>query len=166
MTPTRSATPAVEEPPALLKADLGWLCARTLTAYRDAAEPAVQNMPCGMRGYLVLAAAASGRANNQLEVARHLCIDRSVMVGVLDTLEQAGLVTRKPNPTDRRERAIAITAAGRKRLSAIQATLDSATGQVLAPLTANQRESLLDMLHTVVAHICAAGHRSASDDCR
>src|SRR6266568_6697382 len=112
MTPSRSAPAAIEEPTELLKADLGWLCAQTLTAYLRAAEPVVQNMPGGMRGYLVLAAAASGCANNQLEVARRLGVDRSVMVGLLDNLEQAALVTRKPNPTDRRERAIAVTPSG------------------------------------------------------
>jgi DNA-binding MarR family transcriptional regulator len=153
MTPTRSGTAAIAEPPALLKADLGWLCAQTLTAYLRAAEPAVENMPGGMRGYLVLAAAKSGCANNQLEVARRLCVDRSVMVGLLDTLEQAGLVARKPNPTDRRERAIAITTAGSKRLTAIQAQLEGATAQLLAPLAPKQRDGFLAALHTVVAHI-------------
>src|SRR6266487_1647574 len=112
MTPSKTSAAATAEPPELLKADLGWLCAQTLTAYLRAAEPVVRNMPGGMRGYLVLAAAASGCANNQLEVARRLGVDRSVMVGLLDSIEHAGLVTRKPNPTDRHERAIAVTPSG------------------------------------------------------
>lgn len=166
MGPTRSATAAVDEPPELLREDLGWLCGRTLKAYLRAAEPALQNMPGGMRGYLVLAAAASNCANNQLEVARRLRIDRSVMVGLLDNLEEAGLVARKPNPTDRRERAVAITPAGRKRLTAIQTHLENVSGHILEPLTANQRESFLVMLHTVVAGIDATDRQSSPDDCR
>jgi DNA-binding MarR family transcriptional regulator len=153
MTPSKTATVAIDEPPALLRANLGWLCSKVLMAYRDAAEPAVEDIAGGMRGYLVLAAAASGCANNQLEVARRLGVDRSVMVGLLDSLEQAGLVTRRPNPTDRRERAIALTPAGTKRLTEIRARLEQASDQVLAPLSAEQRDGLLAALHTVVANI-------------
>jgi DNA-binding MarR family transcriptional regulator len=165
MTPSRSATATIAEPPERLKTDLGWLCAQTLMAYRRAAEPAMETMPGGMRGYLVLAAAASGCANNQLEVARRLGVDRSVMVGLLDTLEDAGLVARKPNPTDRRERTIAITAAGNKRLTAIQARLERATEHVLAPLSDTQRDSFLDALHTVVAHLALSESRPSADGC-
>jgi DNA-binding MarR family transcriptional regulator len=155
----------IDEPPELLKADLGWLCAQMMTAYKRAADPAVADMPAGLRGYLVLAAAASGCANNQLELARRLGVDRSVMVGVLDDLEKAGLVARKPNPTDRRERTIAPTPAGTRRLAAIQRKLERATEHVLAPLSASQRESFLGMLHTVVAGIGAADGRLAPDPC-
>jgi DNA-binding MarR family transcriptional regulator len=155
MATTRPAA-VIDEPPAQLKADLGWLCAQTLAAYAGAAEPAVRDLPCGMRGYLVLAAAASGCANNQLEVARRLGIDRSVMVGLLDSLELAGLVARQPNPTDRRERVIAITASGSARLATIQAQLENARAHVLAPLTPKQRQGFVEALHTVVAHIGTA----------
>jgi hypothetical protein len=96
MTPSKAATAAIAEPPELLKADLGWLCGQMLTAYLRGADSAIHTMPGGMRGYLVLAAAASGCANNQIEVARRLGVDRSVMVGLLDTLDQAGLVARRP----------------------------------------------------------------------
>jgi DNA-binding MarR family transcriptional regulator len=122
-------------------------------------------MPGGMRGYLVLAAAASGCANNQLEVARRLGVDRSVMVGLLDNLEQAGLVARKPNPTDRRERVIAITTAGSKRLAAIQTKLEDVTAHLLAPLTADQRCGFLEALHTVVAQIALSEGRSSATEC-
>jgi DNA-binding MarR family transcriptional regulator len=163
MKPSRSAT--LDEPPILLKANLGWLCAQVLTAYHRAAATAVATMPAGLRGYLVLAAAASGCANNQLEVARHLGVDRSVMVGVLDDLEAAGLVARKPNPTDRRERAIAVTPAGTKRLAAVQRQLERATEHVLAPLSVSSRESFLDLLNAVVAGIPATDARLATEPC-
>jgi DNA-binding MarR family transcriptional regulator len=148
----RSAA-VIDEPPAQLKADLGWLCAQTLTAYLRAAEPVVTDVPGGMRGYLVLAAAASGCANTQLEVARRLGVDRSVMVGLVDTLESAELVTRQPNPTDRRERVIAITPAGNRRLAAIQKQLEGVTAEMLTPLSAKEREGFQEALYAVVAHV-------------
>jgi DNA-binding MarR family transcriptional regulator len=165
MAPSRSALETTPETPALLRTDLGWLCAQVLSAYRRAAGPAVANMPAGLRGYFVLAAASSGCANNQLEVARHLGVDRSVMVGILDDLQDAGLVARKPNPTDRRERAITITPAGTKRLTAIQSRLERATEHVLGPLPASQRDRFLEMLHTVVAGMSASDIAAGSEPC-
>ncbi|MDX6287162.1 MAG: hypothetical protein QOG53_2647 [Frankiales bacterium] len=165
MAPSRSTLETTAETPALLKADLGWLCAQVLAAYRRAAGPAVANVPAGLRGYLVLAAASSGCANNQLEVARHLGVDRSVMVGILDDLEDAGLVARKPNPTDRRERTIAVTPAGTKRLATIQRQLERATEHVLGPLSASQRERFLEMLHTVVAPMSATDIAAGPEQC-
>lgn len=162
---TRSASVVVSEPPELLKADLGWLCAKVLRAYKGAAEPAVRDVPGGMRGYLVLAAAASGCANNQLEVARRLGVDRSVMVGLLDSLERAGLVARKPNPTDRRERAIIVTPAGGKRLDAIQKQLERTGENLLSPLSAQQRDGLIEALHTVVARLELSDGSSSADEC-
>jgi DNA-binding MarR family transcriptional regulator len=155
----------VDEPPELLKADLGWLCAKILAAYKAAAEPAVRDVPGGMRGYLVLAAAASGCANNQLEVARRLGVDRSVMVGLLDNLERAGLVARRPNPTDRRERAIIVTPAGGERLEAIQTQLGRASVRLLSPLSAEQRDGLLGALHTVVAGLEVSNDRFSAGEC-
>jgi DNA-binding MarR family transcriptional regulator len=87
------------------------------------------------------------------------------MVGLLDILEQAGLVARRPNPTDRRERTIAITTAGVKRLTATQAQLEGATEQVLAPLSAKQRDGLLGALHAVVAHLAPTEGPASADGC-
>ena len=39
-------------------------------------------------------------------------IDPSTMVSLIDQLETAGLAERRPHPTDRRARAIAITPKG------------------------------------------------------
>jgi DNA-binding MarR family transcriptional regulator len=164
MTPSK-ATAAIAEPPELLKADLGWLCGQMLTAYLRGADSAINTMPGGMRGYLVLAAAASGCANNQIEVARRLGVDRSVMVGLLDNLEQAGLVARRPNPTDRRERAIELTTTGTKRLAAIQTQLEAVTAHLLAPQSATQRDGFLEALHSVVAHIALSEGRLSANEC-
>src|SRR6266568_2489190 len=112
MTPSKTSTATISEPPELLKADLGWLCAQTLTAYLRAAEPVVQNMPGGMRGYLV----------------------------------------------------IAVTPAGTKRLTAIRTQLERATEHVLSPLSAKQRDTFLDALHTVVAYLALAESRSSADE--
>src|SRR6478672_6128256 len=52
----------------------------------------------------------------QQELGSTLGIDRSTMVSLIDQLEGAGLAKRRPSPTDRRAREIAITPKGRRQL--------------------------------------------------
>jgi DNA-binding MarR family transcriptional regulator len=75
-------------------------------------------------------------------------------------------VTRKPNPTDRRERAIAVTPSGTKRLTAIRTQLERATQHVLSPLSAKQRDTFLDALHTVVACLALPENQPSADEYR
>jgi DNA-binding MarR family transcriptional regulator len=48
----------------------------------------------------------------QQEIGKAMGIDPSTMVSLIDQLETAGLAERRPHPTDRRARAIAITPKG------------------------------------------------------
>jgi len=61
-------------------------------------------VPGGLRGYQVLVAVADGCPGTQLELGQQLGIDRSVMTNVLDVIEAAKLVERRPDPADRRAR--------------------------------------------------------------
>ncbi|WBB75132.1 MarR family transcriptional regulator [Micromonospora sp. WMMD1128] len=48
------------------------------------------------------------------ELAEQLGCDRSNVTGLADKLEQAGLVQRRTDPTDRRQKALVVTARGRQ----------------------------------------------------
>ena len=69
----------------------------------------------GARGYLVLAVAGQGEPKSQLALAQHLGVDRTAMTYLLDDLEAAGLVERRPDPADRRARRVTLTDAGQAR---------------------------------------------------
>ena len=85
--------------------DLGWGLGTVFRAYVSAAHGAVAGLPGGPRGYQVLSAAAKGAVGSQLALAQHLGIDRTVMTYLLDDLEAANLIERRPDPADRRARA-------------------------------------------------------------
>ena len=51
---------------------------------------------------------------SQLELSRRLNLDPTIIVGLLDELEERGLVTRVRDPADRRRHLLELTAAGRK----------------------------------------------------
>lgn len=55
----------------------------------------------------------------QVELSRVLIMHRSNVTGLVDRLEERGLVARKDNPEDRRAHRVVLTAAGRRLLAEI-----------------------------------------------
>ncbi len=73
-------------------------------------------------------------------------IDPSSMVSTIDELEAKGLVERRAHPTDRRAHALYITELGRKTLAQGRKLARTAQEELLAPLSAEEREQLHSML--------------------
>jgi DNA-binding MarR family transcriptional regulator len=82
----------------------------------------------------------------QQELGSALGIDRSTMVALIDELESAGLAKRRPSPTDRRAREIAITPKGRRLLQRAKELIAQVEDEVLAALSAEERRELLTLL--------------------
>jgi DNA-binding MarR family transcriptional regulator len=114
--------------------DLGWGLGMIFRAYVKAAHAAVADLPGGPRGYQVLSAAAQGTVASQLALAQHLGVDRTVMTYLLDDLEAASLIERRPDPTDRRARRIVATPKGNELLGSLNDRLRAAEAHLLAPL--------------------------------
>ena len=89
----------------------------------------------------------------QGELAATLGIDPSTMVSLIDQLEGAGLAHRRPSPSDRRAREVAISASGRRRLDAARRLAARVEDDVLAGLTAAERRRLLALLRRALAAI-------------
>jgi DNA-binding MarR family transcriptional regulator len=73
-------------------------------------------------------------------------IDPSSMVATIDDLEARGLVERRPHPSDRRAHALHITEDGREVLARGRRLARSAQEDLLAPLSAEERKTLHDLL--------------------
>jgi DNA-binding MarR family transcriptional regulator len=73
-------------------------------------EPAADDMP----GWTVAVLALLAREGEQRlgRIAAHLEVDPSVASRQVAALEQDGLVTRRPDPADRRAQLLAVTSAG------------------------------------------------------
>ena len=135
--------------------DLGWGLGTVFRAYVTAAHAAVADLPGGPRGYQVLAAAAHGTVGSQLALAQHLGVDRTVMTYLLDDLEAAGLIERRPDPADRRARRIVATRQGTKLLAALDDRLQTAEAHLLTPLDPKARESFRAQVRVLATHIDA-----------
>ena len=82
----------------------------------------------------------------QQELGSALGIDRSTMVSLIDQLESAGLASRRPSAKDRRAREIAITPKGRRLLQRARGLISQVEDEILAGLTADERDELLTLL--------------------
>src|ERR1700749_2791689 len=67
-----------------------------------------------MWGYIVLNALDDAPESSQAALAERIGADKTRIISTLDTLQEAGLITRDPDPADRRARILSITAAGRE----------------------------------------------------
>ena len=142
--------------------DLGLALGAVFRSYVKAATAATADLPGGPRSYQVLSAAVRDSPGTQLALAARLGVDRTVMTYLLDALEDAKLVTREPDPADRRARRIEVTKRGVKLLADLDRRLGQVEDQVLAALDPEERATLRSLLHRVAAR---AGALEPGDAC-
>ncbi len=110
-------------------------------------------VPLGISGrqFFLLSIAVEHHSDSQLEISRRMHLDPTIVVSLVDELEQAGFVERRRHPDDRRRYQIALTAAGRKvHRSAIRAAA-GVERSFLGELSAAERERLRGDLERVMA---------------
>ncbi|MEU5881763.1 MarR family transcriptional regulator [Spirillospora sp. NPDC047279] len=83
------------------------------------------------------------------DLAETLSCDASNVTGIVDGLEQRGLVTRRPDPADRRVKHLVLTAEGERRRAALVARNARIADEVF-DLPEADRLALRDLLKTVL----------------
>ncbi|GAA3669374.1 DNA-binding MarR family transcriptional regulator [Lentzea atacamensis] len=136
--------------------DFGWTLGVIFRAYVKATNVAVGDLPGGHRGYQILTAATRDQPESQSALCQQLGIDRTVMTYLLDDLERASLVTRRPAPADRRTRLVVATETGRARLADLDRRLAMAEAHVLAGLAPDEQVALKSLLSKLAVHANAA----------
>jgi len=142
-----------------LRADLGWALGAVFRAYLRQANAVIAEVPGGSRGYQVLTAAARPVPESQAAIAQEIGLDRTVMTYLVDDLEAAGLVQRRQDPTDRRQRLLGVTEAGLARLASCEERLRQVEDRLLQGLDTGDRLTLRCLLQRVACDLEAAGDR-------
>jgi DNA-binding MarR family transcriptional regulator len=131
----------------------GWGLGVLLRAYHASVGPLLSDFPHGARGYQTLATVAHGEQPNQLALATYLGIDRTVMTYLIDDLVTAGLVERRLNPADRRQRKVVATRHGIEVLADLERRVRHAEDHLLDGLRAAERQTFRDLLRKVACHV-------------
>ncbi len=126
--------------------DLGALLARATRRLIDEERPLLAEHELSMWDYVVLSRLAAAPAETQLSLARAIGYDKSRLIGLLDGLEAEGLLTREPDPGDRRAKIIALTDAGRKRHEAARRDIRRMERRLLAEVEAADAARLRELL--------------------
>jgi len=85
-------------------------------------------------------------AQGQRGLAEALSLDPSNVVGLLNELEERGLVVRRRDPADRRRHIVELSPAGEGELAAADGRLAHVEDQVLGALTGAERTALYALL--------------------
>jgi MarR family transcriptional regulator, organic hydroperoxide resistance regulator len=123
--------------------DLAAMLQPLLRALVAAELPVLASHGVSMWGYVVLSALDGGPARTQAALAQAIGADKTRIIGVLDELQQAGLITREPDPADRRARLLSITPAGHQVRAATQAEIQANENRLLGRLPAADRRAFL-----------------------
>ncbi len=129
---------------------LGYLLKHAQARLAELTAEALRPYGISGRELAVLIVLAGQGPASQQEAAGRLGIDRTTMVGFVDTLEAKGLVTRRPDATDRRRNVVVLTPDGEDTLRRAKEAGDEAERRFLAPLTGPVADQLRQALHTLV----------------
>ena len=128
-----------------------WLLGRGRRRGRALVAEALAGEDMRMWHHVVLSAVRDLAPVAQADLGRGVRLDPKDLVGVLNDLQSAGLVVREPDPKDRRKNAVSLTERGARLLKRCEKAARAANDELLAPLSAAEREQFMAMLLRISA---------------
>jgi DNA-binding MarR family transcriptional regulator len=101
--------------------------------------------------HAILIVLSEGSQETQGAIADALGYDRGQLVGLLDELEEQGLVERRRDPNDRRRHTVRLTTEGKRTLRRLRSLSQQLDDDFLAPLTSEERATLHSLLIRLAA---------------
>jgi len=141
---TTQVTEITAPPPRIPKellANTTFVLARLGFTFKTRAIEEVEHAGFSLYDYSVLAILGEQARETQAAIADGLGLDRSQLVGILDSLEDRTLIERQRDPNDRRRQLV--------RLRSILKRLED---EFLAPLDAETRRTLHTVLLRLACH--------------
>jgi len=128
----------------------GYLLLKAGTHFHTLIDATLAELGLNGRQLLVLTFTGSEDDLSQQMLSVRLGLDPTIVVALVDELEDRGLVVRERDPDDRRRHRLRITAKGRKVHAATVRAVATAEKEFLAPLGRGDREALRDALVTMM----------------
>lgn len=110
-------------------------------------------LPLTRAQWSVLAHLSRQEGINQAALAQILEIEPITLVRLLDRLQTAGLVERRPDPTDRRARVLFLNPAAHPLLERIWKVAAAVREEAMEGLSEAQRDALMQTLLTIKSNL-------------
>jgi len=143
-----SGTPVATRggPPKELLTSAAFMLKRLGFMLKDRTMEAFEETGMTPYDHAVLALLHEEPRETQAMIADALGYDRSHLVGVLDELEERGLIERRRDPTDRRRHLVSLTKDGEQALVRLRAVSKQVEDEFFRPLDAKERQTLNELL--------------------
>jgi DNA-binding MarR family transcriptional regulator len=126
--------------------DLGAMAMRLGRRLIAMEEPILARHDVSMWSYVVLTALRDSPMRSQAALAAGIGADKTRLIGVLDGLQQRGLIEREPDPADRRVRLLRLTPEGRRLQQLVQQEIRRAEDELLGDFAEADRRAFLRVL--------------------
>jgi DNA-binding MarR family transcriptional regulator len=111
--------------------------------------PILERHRISMWAYAVLSRLAEREYRGQNVLAESIGADKTRIIDVLDDLQAQGLISRDPDPADRRARLLAATPKGRRLAEQVRRAIRREEERLLADVPARDREAFVRVLRTL-----------------
>ena len=149
--------------------DVGAACSLLIVQLARGARRRIEEAvaPTGLRPNEVLALVhlRDRGPSAQQTLVELMGVDATNLVAILNSLEDAGLIERRRDRSDRRRAIIALAPPGERLLADLDRAFRQVDDEILAPLTATERQTLNALLSDVVGHIAAGSSQSPGENC-
>jgi len=147
VTTPQSAPPFPAPPfPKELVATTSFLLKRLGFAVKEKTMEAYEGTGLHPYHHAILLVLGEGSRETQGAIADALGYDRGQLVGLLDELEERGLVERRRDPNDRRRHLVSLTPDGKRALKKLRALSLRIEDDFLSPLSEAERTKLHALL--------------------
>jgi MarR family transcriptional regulator for hemolysin len=140
----------------------GHLISLAARGFARLSEARLKPLGFGVGHLPVLVALRDGRASTQRDLARFARIEQPPMAQMLARMERDGLITRTPDPDDKRSSRITLTKDAETQLPEAIAVLLQGNAEVLRGFTAKEAGVLVDLLTRLISNLDRVAGAEAS----
>jgi len=144
--PDTAAAPKMPQLPEELVASTTFLLKRLGFAAKERTMKAYEGTGLHPYHHAILLVLDERSRETQGSIADALGYDRGQLVGLLDELEERGLVERRRDPNDRRRHIVRLTGEGKRMLRRLRALATQIEDEFLSPLSEKERVNLHALL--------------------
>jgi len=99
---------------------------------------------------------------SQSDLSQRLLVDKSNVTGLIDRLEQMGLIHRQPDPADRRRYHIVLTELGRRRIDEVDPAYHEMVQDIMRELSEPECQTLIRLMRKMRQGLAAVEDTSDS----